>query len=137
MLGEKEGKMTKGIFLTVAAAVIILISNFMTTGSAFADLVIKEGGKTYIVDRTGERWDVTQAASIGFNPEGFQFGLGKDAIAPLEAGSLSDDNATAPRGLRVIGVPEADHARAYSVQKLTRHEIANSMINSKPIAVGY
>ena len=30
--------------------------------------VMNEGDKTYIVDRTGERWDVTQAKSIGFRP---------------------------------------------------------------------
>jgi hypothetical protein len=30
--------------------------------------VIEEKGKIYIVDRHGERWDVTQAVSIGFKP---------------------------------------------------------------------
>ena len=27
--------------------------------------VIREGDRTYLIDRTGERWDITQAVSIG------------------------------------------------------------------------
>ena len=34
--------------------------------------VIQENGSSYIVDLHGERWDVTQAKSIGFVPEKFQ-----------------------------------------------------------------
>ena len=36
----------------------------------------EEKSKIYISDRRGERWDITQAVSIGFKPEKFQFVLG-------------------------------------------------------------
>ena len=35
--------------------------------SAFSK-VRHEEGKTYIIDRTGYKWDVTQAATLGFKP---------------------------------------------------------------------
>lgn len=99
--------------------------------------VFREGGKTYIVDKTGDKWDVSQAESIGFKPEKFQYGIGKDAILPLDASGLSDDKKGVPDNLRIIGIEEGASAQAYSVQKLRSHEVANSAIGSKPIAVGY
>ena len=99
--------------------------------------VVEEGGKTYIVDRTGYKWDVTQAESIGFKPHLFQYGMGKDAFTPLDASGLSHDKKNVPKNLRIIGVEEGTSSQAYSVQKLRRHEIANSIIGPKPIAVGY
>ena len=35
--------------------------------------VTREKNKTFIIDQTGEKWDVIQAASIGFDPYHFQF----------------------------------------------------------------
>ena len=99
--------------------------------------VTKEGGKTFIVDRTGHKWDVTQAESIGFKPEKFQFGLGKDMFVPLDDSSLSDERSTVDKELRVIGIEDGARAQAYSVSKLSRHEISNSMLGKKPVAVGY
>ena len=52
--------------------------------------VLRDGNQIYIVDRTGEKWDITQAVSIGFDPSGFQFGIGRDAIRPLDESSLDD-----------------------------------------------
>lgn len=50
---------------------IIIIFMMMTTqissGFSFSK-AIQENGRSYIVDLHGERWDVTQAKSIGFNP---------------------------------------------------------------------
>ncbi len=102
-----------------------------------ASRVIQQEGKTYIVDRTGGQWDVTQAASIGFDPEGFQYGLGKDAFTPLDDRLLSDDHAAVPSHLRVIGIAEGSEAKAYAVPTLRGHEIANSSIGEKPIAAAY
>ena len=42
---------------------------------------IQENGRSYIVDLHGERWDVTQAKSIGFDPERFRHGIGRNALA--------------------------------------------------------
>ena len=44
------------------------------------DLDIRHG----ITDRTGKQWDITYAVqNYGFDPDGFQFGLGPDAIKPI------------------------------------------------------
>ncbi|RJQ56654.1 MAG: DUF3179 domain-containing protein [Nitrospiraceae bacterium] len=121
----------------ILAAVLIMSFTGCTKQDAPSAPVVREGGKTYIVDKTGYKWDVTQAGSIGFKPDKFQYGIGKDAILPLDASGLSDDKKDVPDDLRVIGVEEGASAQAYSVQKLRSHEVANSAIGSKPIAVGY
>ncbi|MCP4623234.1 MAG: hypothetical protein GY850_06845 [bacterium] len=41
---------------------------------------IEENGKSYIVDLHGERRDVTQAKSLGFDPEKFRHGIGRNAV---------------------------------------------------------
>lgn len=99
--------------------------------------IVREGDKTYIVDRTGHRWDVTQAESIGFKPERFQYGLGKNAFTPLDDSYLINKTDNVRDDLRVIGVADEEDARAYSVSRLSRHEISNSMVGDTPIAVGY
>ena len=114
----------------------LCLAYFITSGTAFSS-VVREADKIYIVDRTGERWDVTQAKSIGFDPHGFQYGIGREAFTPLDESYLSDDTFFVSSGLRVIGVTGGTEAQAYSVPKLRRHEIANTTIDSKPIAVGY
>jgi hypothetical protein len=114
----------------------LCLAYFITSGTAFSS-VLRKADKTYIVDRTGERWDVTQAKSIGFDPHRFQYGIGREAFTPLDESYLSDDTFFVSSGLRVIGVTGGTEAQAYSVPKLRRHEIANTTIDSKPIAVGY
>ena len=114
----------------------LCLAYFITSGTAFSS-VLREADKIYIVDRTGERWDVTQAKSIGFDPHRFQYGIGREAFTPLDESYLSDDTFFVSSGLRVIGVTVGTEAHAYSVPKLRRHEIANTTIDSKPIAVGY
>ena len=99
--------------------------------------VIEEKGKNYIVDRHGERWDVTQAVSIGFEPHRFQHGIGRNAFTPLDDSKFSKDNAGVRRNERVIGITEGEHANAYSISKLWRHEVANSFIGDRPIAAAY
>lgn len=114
----------------------LCLAYFITSGTAFSS-VLREADKIYIVDQTGERWDVTQAKSIGFDPHRFQYGIGREAFTPLDESYLSDDTFFVSSGLRVIGVTIGTEAHAYSVPKLRRHEIANTTIDSKPIAVGY
>ncbi len=123
---------TKVAFFTIFLFVIC----FATSDGAFS-LVQEDGNKTYIVDRTGERWDITQAKSIGFRPEQFQYGIGRIAFTPLDDSQLSDDIFAVSKNLRIIGIAEGTEAQAYSIPKLGRHEIANTKIGSKPIGVGY
>ena len=105
-------------------------------GTAFS-YIVEDGDKTYIVDRTGEQWDVTQARSIGFSPDRFQYGIGRHTISPLDSSHLIVGPYEVPENLRIIGVTEGALAHAYSVPKLTRHEIANTELGGEMIAVGY
>ena len=123
----------KLIILKIILVGLILI---FALGQAFSR-VIEQKGKTYIVDRHGERWDVTQAVSIGFEPHRFQHGIGRNAFTPLDDSKFSRDNAGVRRNERVIGITEGDHANAYSVSRLWRHEVANSFIGDRPIAAAY
>ena len=118
--------------LIIAFSITCIMAS--VASSAF---VIQKGGKTYIKDQTGERWDVTQAKSIGFKPELFQYGIGKTAFTPLDDSHLSDGRSLNIRNHRVIGVADDSEARAYSVPKLRYHEIANTQIGEKKIVVGY
>ena len=99
--------------------------------------VIKDDARIWLVDRTGERWDITQAVSLGFEPGGFQFGIGRNAIRPLDDGSLTSGDRHLYAGTRVIGVHNGPEAHAYVVRKLTRHEIANTALGDMPIAAAY
>lgn len=107
--------------------------------SAWAAEIVEADGKTFIVDQTGERWEITQAMTLGFRPEGFQFGIGRNAIRPLRGEDLKRDGVDLPESTRVIGIAEeaGDIAHAYSVKRLTRHEIANTQLGGTPIAATY
>lgn len=99
--------------------------------------VLRDGDKILIVDRTGEKWDITQAVSIGFDPRGFQFGIGRDAIRPLDESSVATTASDEDSQARVIGVENGPDAQAYLVRKLNRHEIANTRLGEEPIAAAY
>lgn len=100
-------------------------------------IVLRDGDQVFIVDRTGEKWDITQAVSLGFDPGGFQFGIGRDAIRPLDESNLDDNSPRLDSQARVIGVNNGPDAHAYAVRKLTRHEIANTHLGEVPIAAAY
>ena len=117
------------IFLFISMAVA-------TPGGAFSR-VVHEGDSTFIIDRHGERWDVTQARSLGFMPERFQHGIGRNAFTPLDDSYLKDNSDSASQSLRVIGVSDGKQANAYSVPRLWRHEVANSSLGDKKIAAAY
>ena len=124
----------KRIFISI---IIFLGAALIFVSISSAAYVIKKGGKTYIQDQRGERWDVTQAKTLGFKPEAFQYGIGKNAFTPLDDSHLSDGGSEKFQNPRVIGIADGEEARAYSVGKLRYHEIANTQINDKKVAVGY
>jgi len=119
------------------ALFVLLAVVFFVASSWASPPVIKDGKTTYIEDRHGERWDVTQAKSIGFRPERFQYGIGRYAFTPLDDSLMTDETEHVYDGLRVIGVSDDTQAKAYSVPKLQGHEIVNSQLGTEPIAVGY
>ncbi|MES0395949.1 MAG: hypothetical protein ABUK17_00245 [Syntrophobacteria bacterium] len=116
---------------------LLLGALYLSTHEIGASAVLKEADKIYIVDRTGERWDVTQAVSLGFNPQGFDFGLGKNAFTPLDDSLLTKNTADVPSSARVIGVADGSDAKAYTISRLLGHEISNSSIGKEPVAVSY
>ncbi len=119
-------------------AILLSFSLFcLMAAEAAAAFVIRKGEKTYIEDQDGERWDVTQAKSLGFKPERFQYGIGRNAFTPLDDSSLSDGSSAVLRNPRVIGITDGTEARAYAIPKLRYHEIANTRIGTKPVAAGY
>lgn len=126
----------KDISATFTVVALFFLSLFPCAQAA---TVNEEDGKTFIVDQKGERWEITQAVGLGFRPEGFQFGIGRDAIRPLDDGYLKADGEKLPEATRIIGITDTDSgsAHAYSVSRLTRHEIANTRLGDTPIAAAY
>ena len=120
-------------FAGLLPAAIVMIAGFVLV----AGFVEYDGQKAYITDRTGERWDVSQAALLGFVPEKFQYGIGKDAFTPLDDSHVKPFARQLNENHRVIGVTVNDEAHAYSVRRLRYHEIANTNISGMPIAAGF
>ena len=89
------------------------------------------------MDRTGERWDITQAVSIGFDPAQFEFGIGRHAFNPLDDTHWQPGSAPNASGMRIIGIAGDGDAHAYSVDKLRYHETANTYLGSAAIVAGY
>lgn len=118
-------------FLIIPSCLLLLI------GVAWAAEVVKDGKRIYIKDLTGERWEVTQAVSLGFRPQAFQYGIGRYAFTPLDDSHLVEDTGGVSNRLRIIGIQSQSQAQAYAISKLARHEIANTTIGSQPIAAGY
>lgn len=112
----------------------IIIFVFASQSGAFVE---RKNGRVYIIDRTGERWDVTQAESVGFQAGGFEFGIGKHAFTPLDDADVKPKPSSAFRNPRVIGVTSPSDTHAYSVKKLRHHEIANTFLGDVPITAGY
>ena len=126
----------KILFLKTIALFLLLAAVPILSGFTFSR-VIEENGKSYIVDLHGERWDVTQAKSIGFHPDRFRHGIGRNAFTPLDDSHLKASSPDVSKSTRVIGISDGKEARAYSVPRLYRHEIANSRIGDQPIAAAY
>lgn len=126
----------KILYFYIFILVVALSGAIASLGGAFSK-VVHEGDSTYIVDRHGERWDVSQARLLGFMPERFQHGIGRNAFTPLDDSSLKDTGENASQSLRVIGISDGKQANAYSVPRLWRHEVANSSLGDKKIAAAY
>ena len=134
MFGTPDKADRKTVLLL--GAIVALLCGIVVFGG-LASQVRQEDGKTFIVDRTGERWDITQAVALGFHPRGFEYGLGRHAFMPLDDSRLRTPPAGVRHNLRVLGIKDGTEAQAYSVPRLMGHEIANSRIGGKAIAVAY
>jgi len=124
--------MKRALFLI---GTFIMLIYLFQSGAANA-YVTTAGDQIYIVDQTGEKWNVTQAKAIGFDPHRFQHGIGRNAFTTLKDSNLKNKPSFL-RDYRIIGIANESEAQAYSVLKLSGHEIANTTLGSQPIAVGY
>lgn len=116
---------------------ILLVTVLLVVDISIAARVMREGDSVYIKDRTGERWDVSQAQAIGFNPHRFQYGLGKNAFIPLGDEDFEEDRVSSFFNTRIIGISINGKAQAYTVDRLKHHETANTTIAGKAIVAGY
>ena len=119
------------LFLLFTFTAAVLVSQISGT------VAVKEGEKVYTIDQTGERWDITQAVSIGFDPRYFEFGIGRNAFTPLDESNWKSTPEDKYNQMRVIGVTGNGDAHAYSVAKLGSHETANTFLGKEPIVTGY
>lgn len=124
--------MKQKIRISFITSVILLFT--ISICSAF---VVRKGDRVYIKDRKGELWDLTEAKKRGFKPHRFEYGLGKDVITPLGDEDLKDEQYTKSSRSKVLGVAVDNESHAYSIERLVRHEIANTTISGKAIAAGY
>ena len=120
--------------LNLPFIVILLISLFPSLAASSA---LEKGGRTYIIDQHKEKWDITEAMTLGFKPRNFQYGIGKNAFQTLDDSSLTDDHFFVSSTERVIGFEDSKGGKAFSVEKLRNHEIANTWQDEKPVTVGY
>ncbi|GAB6193153.1 hypothetical protein [Desulfocastanea catecholica] len=122
---------------TVLITMIMIVTLIYTVSFCIASQVVTEGDRVYIVDRSGDRWDVTQARKLGFIPQKFQHGIGKNAFTPLRDEVFGDERVSGVLDTRIIGISIDDNAHAYAVSRLRHHEIANTTLAGKAIAAAY
>ena len=127
---------------TIMRAIVRLIAVLVASVTAILTLaeaatVIEQDGRVYIVDRAGELWDVTEAQERGFKPQGFEYGLGKSVIVPLGEDDLGDEHFSAASKKWVLGIALEEEAHAYSINRLSYHEVANTKIGDSAIAASY
>jgi hypothetical protein len=104
--------------------------------------VIRRDGTIFIKDQTGKEWDVTHAVNqYGFDPNKFDHGLGPTAISPIQNPVMihpgQSGYPSADQGFTVLGTEINGNSRAYPLDVLIRHEIANERFTSTYVAVAY
>jgi len=101
-----------------------------------------DSNRIFITDRTGKKWDITHAVNnYGFKSDRFQYGLGPNAIKPINNPDFvvkGEDGFPGPsEPMTVIGTTIRGDTRAYSLRDLSSHEIANDSFEELHVAVGY
>lgn len=102
----------------------------------------ESGPPVTLTDRTQVVWDISTAVyTYGFDRDGFEYGLGLGAIAPvndprfLEPGDA--DYPDADDDTDVIGLEIGAEVRAYPVRAVTFHEIVNDRLGDAYVSVSY
>ncbi|RMG67513.1 MAG: DUF3179 domain-containing protein [Calditrichaeota bacterium] len=104
--------------------------------------VVQQEEKIFIIDRTGKQWDVTHAVKkYGMKADEFQFGLGPNAIPPINnpifAAPGDPNYPSLNQTFLVIGTILNDEPRAYPLFTLTSHEVVNDRFGDRFVAIGY
>jgi hypothetical protein len=104
--------------------------------------VIRRDNKIFIQDRTGKQWDVTHAVdNYGFDAGSFQFGLGPFAITPIRnpkmIGPGEQGYPDANADFLVLGTTLEGDTRAYPLNVLSGHEVADEKFGDIHVAVAY
>jgi hypothetical protein len=99
-------------------------------------------GKTFIIDKTGKRWDISHAIhKYNMEAKRFQFGLGPFAIRPIQKPNfLYKDDPGYPNSnadFLVIGFSLEKDTRAYPIDILSLHEIVDDKFGDTHVAVAY
>ena len=103
------------------------------------------GGSVFITDRYGERFDITHAVEkYGMAPSGFEFGIGKNSILPINHPEMIRSHEQDYPNLRsrqakeqIIGASFEGDARSYAIRQIVRNEIVNETIGYTEAAVAY
>jgi hypothetical protein len=104
--------------------------------------VIRSGDQIFIKDKTGKNWEVTHAVNnYGFDADRFRAGLGPSAIPPIiDPKMLNRGDFGFPKNdetFLIIGTTLNGDTRAYSLDALSRHEVADERFDSTYVAVAY
>ena len=126
---------SKPVWIFKTLPIVFLFLAFI--GQHAEAAVLKEDNKIFLMDRTGERWDITQAVSMGFDPDNFEFGIGRNAFYPLGETHWDSGSKQGYSKMRVIGIASDGDAHAYSVNTLRHHETANTFLGSDAIVAAY
>ena len=121
------------LFILIGALAV----NWSAGAATVMAKVLKKEDHIYIVDRTGEHWDITQAAANGYDPDHFEFGIGRHAFQPLGERDWLSKTDNISDNLRVIGVAGHGEAHGYAVEKLRHHETANTFLGTRAILAAY
>ncbi len=101
----------------------------------------QDQGPLVIRDRTGKTWDVTHAQNYAMVPSGFQYGLGPFTITPImDPQMLSPGDQNYPPkddNFLVMGTSLNGFTRAYPINVMSRHEVANEQFGEAHVAVAY
>jgi hypothetical protein len=132
----------KAVSFVVLVAIFGVFSCDVFSPSEGKAKVINKGEKIFIEDLTGKQWDVTHAVNeYGFRADQFQHGIGPFAIRPI-----NDPKMVGPGGIGypgdneqflIVGTTIDGDSRAYPLNVLRSHEIANEKFGNKCYAIGY
>lgn len=118
---------------------LLLVVALLATGADddYWARVEKKESRVFIIDQKGERWEVTRAVEMGFDPELFRYGKGRDAYTPLDDGDLSSETTGVPERTRVLGVSDGTDSHAYALPRMRKHEFTNTTLGKKKITAYY